>query len=412
MQKRFLIPLFAFVYLIPAFAHALIDAGLTQPAEAIQRTSLDQVLERGFWVSQLGVLIIVSIAAFAALWQVSATRLFELLKFVEDKDFRDARRIVYFKIGNQPAGRDWWNYQPFNNELEKAAAKVCAVFDILGITTEPRRFSPTRVFRCGVGWFYARKWANSIVQAHDILEPYIAYRRTTQKSAYCGFTRLCERARPYANIKAKGADDYARDDALKADMCKLNLGRAERWIALGTWALALVTIWVLLDNKRAMELGQRAYIYAQPGNVYNVSTGLGPEPRIVIGNSGRTFAKNVKIYAGVAIRSRLSPNEEAALGRGEEEEGTLVLSPRVEQAIIRRAPQMTENDARGVSSNAGTGSRIYVFGRIEYGDIFDGRHHAEFCFVYYGEMANFPSNGGLGYASNQVRYCDKHNDAD
>jgi hypothetical protein len=155
----------------------------------------------------------------------------------------------------------------------------------------------------------------------------------------------------------------------------------------------------------------RAYMQASPGNVFNLKSGARLEARIVIDNSGQTPGDSVKRWAAMKISRPLTADEITALGSGDREEGTMVSMPHASHVIIRGldAPTAQQSDAiiRG-------DQRLYLFGRIEYADIFDksDQHRtSEFCFVYYGEVQDWPENGGPGYNSTQARYCETHNNA-
>jgi hypothetical protein len=152
----------------------------------------------------------------------------------------------------------------------------------------------------------------------------------------------------------------------------------------------------------------RAYIQASPGNVFNLKSGARLEARILVNNSGQTPGNEVTRWAGMKISKPLASDELVKLGRGEREEGSLVAMPQAPHVMIRGldAPDATLSDQiiRG-------DQRIYVFGRIEYKDIFEQPRASDFCFVYYGETDDFPKNGGPGFNSTQAKYCDKHNSA-
>jgi hypothetical protein len=167
------------------------DAQFSQLIHAIQGSPWDQLSQRGYWLSQIALLVFAVLAAIAAFRQVSATKLFEMLKFVEQEEFREARRIIYFEIRRQPPEAKWWE-QKEHDRWEKAAAKVCASYDILGLVAKCNLAA--RLHR-GIGWFFIREWCNSIVNAHEALRPYLAYRRKTRPNAYHGFTWLYDRAR-------------------------------------------------------------------------------------------------------------------------------------------------------------------------------------------------------------------------
>src|SRR5260221_12126419 len=80
---------------------------------------------------------------------------------------------------------------------------------------------------------------------------------------------------------------------------------------------------------------ERAYVFVNPGNVFNVSDGNAPEPRIIIGNSGHTLAKHAKRWASATVSKSKPLAELNALGSGLREEGTLGIVPNVQHALIR-----------------------------------------------------------------------------
>jgi hypothetical protein len=161
-----------------------------------------------------------------------------------------------------------------------------------------------------------------------------------------------------------------------------------------------------LDTHR----NERAYVYASAGNVFNVSDGKIPEPRIVISNSGRTVANNAKRWAAAVISPPKSEKEVHALDRGISEEGAASIAPRVPHALVRYSERLQPGQQTQIANSAGP-LRLYVYGRIEYADIFNVSHFTNFCFVYYGEMQDWPLNGGLGYNSTQARFCAGHNES-
>ncbi len=64
-------------------------------------------LEPLSWASQVALVLLTIAVVFAALHQASALKLFEILKFIQDENFRKARRTVIVNIG-PVAGADWW----------------------------------------------------------------------------------------------------------------------------------------------------------------------------------------------------------------------------------------------------------------------------------------------------------------
>lgn len=91
-------------------------------------------LEVLYWLSQtVGVaiqLILVCVAVWAGVAahrQISAIKLFELLKYIQNENFRKARRAVVHEIGPLKETA-WWE----DRELENKASDCCAHYDILG----------------------------------------------------------------------------------------------------------------------------------------------------------------------------------------------------------------------------------------------------------------------------------------
>jgi len=158
------------------------------------------------------------------------------------------------------------------------------------------------------------------------------------------------------------------------------------------------------------ERQQRAYVYARPGNVYNVSDGHRAEPRIVIGNSGATLSRETKRWAKAVILPKQSAFEIKRFDQGEREEGVMEVVPRVDHAIIRYSGQITAEQSQQLALKDGP-LRLYVYGEVGYFDVFQKERRTQFCFMYFGEMDDFPKNGGPGFNSTQARYCEARNTA-
>jgi hypothetical protein len=183
-------------------------------------------------------------------------------------------------------------------------------------------------------------------------------------------------------------------------------------LAFATGFLYFATRDLVEGSTKTSRQQLRAYVYVQPGNVYLVTPNSKPQPRIIVRNSGQSFAKDVRCFYGAKIFPKLSLAESAALGTGEPEEGRFTLNPGVDHAIIKWMPSaLADDDYTKIRTLSGD-SRLYVFGRVEYKDAFAEPHFAEFCFMFYGEMQFWPDNGGWGFNSTQARYCENHNDAD
>jgi hypothetical protein len=155
-------------------------------------------LQETYYVSQI-LLTAVALVAAAGAWRQSRIYQFhELMKYVQDSEFRDARRTVIKEIAVlDERNLDWWaGADPEAIRLEKAAATVCGHYDLLAITlgfADHERFllpNSTRMF-------FVRHFAASIVGNHRVLNRYINYRRVRSQSTYAAFTRIRDAAVKY-----------------------------------------------------------------------------------------------------------------------------------------------------------------------------------------------------------------------
>jgi hypothetical protein len=177
---------------------------------------------------------------------------------------------------------------------------------------------------------------------------------------------------------------------------------------LATLALYCATRALVAETKTASEQQLRAYIQASPGEIYNLKSGAKLEAYIRIINNGQTPGNDVRRWAAIKISKPLTVDAITELGRGDREEGELVSMPRQRHDIIRPLGAPTEAEAEAIIHGD---QRIYVFGHIEYVDIFKQPRMSQFCFMYYGEVQDWPQNGGPGYDNTQARYCEHQNSA-
>lgn len=150
------------------------------------------LLEQYYWYSQIALatiavlsLLIASFAARAAFAQSASLRLFELLKYTQDPDFRSARRTVIREI-EQLQGKEWWD----DERLENAASTVCAMYDILGRLLEFSGYN-------AVAKFFVCNWADSIIRTHRILAIFIEHRHKAGGHDYHGYRWLTEKAKKF-----------------------------------------------------------------------------------------------------------------------------------------------------------------------------------------------------------------------
>jgi hypothetical protein len=94
-------------------------------------TETDFFLQRLYFLSQTGLFFVAVAAVLAALMQVRAFKLLELLKLLENPEVRNARRIVIREL-YELRGEPWWQEHEQKERFEQAASHVCATYDTLG----------------------------------------------------------------------------------------------------------------------------------------------------------------------------------------------------------------------------------------------------------------------------------------
>lgn len=191
-------------------------------------------------------------------------------------------------------------------------------------------------------------------------------------------------------------------------------------IAIGTLVLAAFAILAWSDARKSSSTEQRAYVYVRPGDVFNIGGVHGLQSYTFIGNSGRTFARVTEIRVGMKISDLELPEKLDQLGELKLEPGKPVIPPRVDLKFIRTNDKIEEEQRITIDSPNPT-QAIYIYGYVNYKDIFDNDHKTSFCHYYNGtEKDNYISGFDTNnrpimlpkYNSSQVKYCEKFNDAD
>ncbi len=166
------------------------------------------------------------------------------------------------------------------------------------------------------------------------------------------------------------------------------------------------------QSERAAQIQNRAYVYAKPGYFYGFNTANAAQAYIFFGNSGNTFAINVKRFVGMRV---LEPpgtdNIDDLKSMMDTEEGLIVMSPKTitdNIPIIKELPNryiFTDKDIDAIKEGS---KRVYVFGEIVYEDIYGNKHTSGFSYMYYG-TETVERNSRTAYADFQAKYCEKHN---
>lgn len=156
---------------------------------------------------------------------------------------------------------------------------------------------------------------------------------------------------------------------------------------------------VLDSSIDASRLDQRAWVTVKAVNVSNVlQVGQHPTATVFIENTSKSPAVNLKISHNIAYSKGPLP-----LGRmtfqEPPEKGIGVLAPSTQNTpSVASSLAMTEETIAAFKSR---GLRFYVYGRIEYNDIFRRPHQTEYCF-----------EAVSGSTTGQANACTQWNTAD
>jgi hypothetical protein len=151
-------------------------------------------LEQAYWVSQI-FLVIIALAAACLAWrqiaahklQISTNRLFEIVRYLEDQSFYDARRVVVREIGPKK-NTEWWSKAEKEHEKFEKMASICA--GRYEVVSHLLKFSGDKTLI----EFFLISWAESIVRIYGILFNFMDGRRKANGFQYRDFEWLYHRA--------------------------------------------------------------------------------------------------------------------------------------------------------------------------------------------------------------------------
>lgn len=187
--------------------------------------------------------------------------------------------------------------------------------------------------------------------------------------------------------------------------------KPDQWLAIGTWALAAATAWLVIDSRFSNERQLRAYVYAAPFRAFNIDDReVAAQIYTTIGSKGATFAHDVERSVGISLLPGPTPTKFADLGPLNRLEGKLVIAPGGDGFVIQNLRPLTKDELAALMTPEGK-MRLYAFGRITYKDEFGWPHWTTFCHAYFGpERSQF--NTGFAYEPWQAKYCDRFNETD
>jgi hypothetical protein len=146
-------------------------------------------LDVGTMVAEWGVFLAILIEGVLALREYRSNRQFNIIRYIEDKDMREARMTLYQKlIRNTPATRNWWDE---DTDLADAAALVCARYDIVGVLTKK---DPE------LREFVLDEWSANIRWTYEAVSEFVKDRRASGKTGrpdmYADYAQMYEIVRP------------------------------------------------------------------------------------------------------------------------------------------------------------------------------------------------------------------------
>jgi hypothetical protein len=169
-------------------------------------------------------------------------------------------------------------------------------------------------------------------------------------------------------------------DRLHSACASLKNRTAEQWIAIGTWVLACVTIGLLIDARHASERQLRAYVGILDHTLNNFSEGQKPAIALIVTNFGHTPARDMQYWIFSKFESYpLNIKLPSAKFRPEK----IVLFPTDKDTFpIELADPLNAPDMAGLRSGE---RRLYVYGCIQYVDVFGSTRTTKFRLFYGGK---------------------------
>lgn len=148
----------------------------------------EHTLENIYWIAQILLFIVAASAAYGGILQLQAYKLFEIIKFVDDKEFREARAVVVNEIGPVKDTK-WWEGGHEVDRMRLAAYTVCSKYNYLQLLFEFDS-SHRLLGRAGYNRFFVTNWSVSIIPTREALEGFINWRRKGSPEAYIAYDRL------------------------------------------------------------------------------------------------------------------------------------------------------------------------------------------------------------------------------
>ena len=135
--------------------------------------------------AQIFLVLIAAASARYAYKQVNAFKLSQIVSYLQEDGFRKSRRVVIQDIWAKRQ-TEWWK----NRELEIAASTCAGHYDVVGNLL--RYTAPSSLQK-----FVIRSWSESVVRIHDVLQHFMAERRSSGGNNYEDFDWLYNKAKKH-----------------------------------------------------------------------------------------------------------------------------------------------------------------------------------------------------------------------
>ena len=173
----------------------------------------------------------------------------------------------------------------------------------------------------------------------------------------------------------------------------------------------------LKHAERSSIIQLRAYVLAEPGRIVNFANdGSPPEAYVWVVNGGVTPAANIRQDIRAVVLAPPITEEQITFREIDRESGPATMPPKGRKQahrMFRDGDNLfveSEESFRAVRGEEEYPLYLYVFGTIEYRDVFNEPRSTEFCFYYSGNHEDRSSViPGQGYHGRQAQSCEIHN---
>jgi hypothetical protein len=179
-------------------------------------------------------------------------------------------------------------------------------------------------------------------------------------------------------------------------------GRLRPWLdwtaAVGAVLAAIFTWWQVQVTKDTEKRQLRAYVWIAPGEIEGFKVGQVPRIPVTIRNGGATPAYLTGTLLALRRESAPQPGQHVSLQTNfpplqplSEGRGDFIFQ---DHTLTLLVPNLAPLDQLTVDRVQQGEWAVYVFGRVNYKDVFDAVHFVEFCYYWTGGKPPGQCEGG------------------